>query len=624
MPFDFVYFGELFGAGAPLRVTTNGWASFTDTSAAFQHLFAAPNPALPKNMLAPFFFDQRIAAGGNVYVRTVGAQPNRQLVVQWEAMTSAAGPSERYAYQLVLYEESHDIKLQYRNTQLLDGNPANDRPGGATALIGIQNADGSDGVQFSRNTYQLGLEPGGRTIVFQPQPAGGYAMLAGLKQLHVANTTAPAGSSLASYTPITLTFSRALDLSSAVAGSTVYIRNETQAVNLPVTLSFPGGNKDQITIAPQAPFSPGDQYTVNVTTGLRDTDGGPLSQDPLGLSCGNNSPTAYSSVFWPLPSVAYTVNFGGRNPYAIALEAGGSMWVTEVNNDELLELNPSSRAWLGTTWLGGGANSPEGLALTANRAYVANRGSNDTNRADIGPTPALDMGNVNFGNCNEPTDVAINSSQTRAYYACSNNDRVAAFDLATFTQCDLNGALPGAELDPVGASRARGIATRPGDDTWYFFVSDNQFLRIQAGPCDGFTSDVATATNIGGSEPWDVVATTTRAYVTQNGGSDRLVVMNADPVSPSFGQWVASLNFGGGTNPRLMALNANASVLGVALNGSDDLSLIRTSNNTEIVRVPLDGAGCWDAVGVAAVDLGGGRTQWWVTCPNDNRIVIVQ
>ncbi|MBI4701844.1 MAG: PKD domain-containing protein, partial [Deltaproteobacteria bacterium] len=304
--FDFGFFGELFPAGADLYVTSNGWASFSESQAMFQH-FAIPSPSNPSHLVAPLFFDQRIGPTGAVYARTTGVQPNRRLAVEWKDVTDAGGAA-RFRYQAVLFEGSDDVALQYRNSAQFDYNPLNDAAAGASALIGIQNADGSAGAQYARNAFLTGLAPGGRTVVFRPQPDGSYDIDSGTT-LSVAGTDLPPGARLGNGGTVKLWLSKPIDATTAVANSSVRVNNLTDGGTVPVVLSL-APSKDVLYVTVPAGLVTGKNYELRLTTAVKDLAGKPLSQDPMGLSCGSNSPTDYASAFTYFPRSCLDIKLG--------------------------------------------------------------------------------------------------------------------------------------------------------------------------------------------------------------------------------------------------------------------------------------------------------------------------
>jgi len=139
--FNFTYFGNSY---SQFYVSTNGLVSFgsgtTDPS-------EDPIPAAgdPNNYIAPFWDDLVIDPSGNILYTTVGASPNRKLIVQFRNMGFYYGPIYVGTFSVILYETSNKIQLQYRVLIL----PSSPLVHGENATIGIENADGTAGVQYA-------------------------------------------------------------------------------------------------------------------------------------------------------------------------------------------------------------------------------------------------------------------------------------------------------------------------------------------------------------------------------------------------------------------------------------------------------------------------------------------
>ncbi len=116
-----------------------------------------PQPTQPNNIIAGFWtdLDAREGAstgGGDVYYKTIGAEPNRKFIVQYEnvAQTGAdQGTRSRATFQIQLFEGSNVIEVHYKDIQQGQAN--------LTELftIGIENINGTSGLQYlhgNRNT----------------------------------------------------------------------------------------------------------------------------------------------------------------------------------------------------------------------------------------------------------------------------------------------------------------------------------------------------------------------------------------------------------------------------------------------------------------------------------------
>jgi hypothetical protein len=106
-----------------------------------------PNTALPNGIIAAYWDDLDPSLnGGAIWHRTTGTAPNRKLVISWIGVRHADTPGP-ISFQAVLEESTNDVLLAYQDT--LHGNPAQDH--GASATVGIESPDGTQGSQFLHN-----------------------------------------------------------------------------------------------------------------------------------------------------------------------------------------------------------------------------------------------------------------------------------------------------------------------------------------------------------------------------------------------------------------------------------------------------------------------------------------
>jgi hypothetical protein len=142
--FDFPFYGNTY---TDTYASSNGLLSFG--SGTWDYLNdPIPHPAPPNNLLAPFWDDQSVyyPDDEHVYYQTFGSAPNRYLVVQWRCRDLSTRPPVRpYEYEAILHEDGATI-FQYKDMGgWYEGN-------GCSATVGIENATGSEGVQYSYNT----------------------------------------------------------------------------------------------------------------------------------------------------------------------------------------------------------------------------------------------------------------------------------------------------------------------------------------------------------------------------------------------------------------------------------------------------------------------------------------
>ena len=137
--FSFPYYGNVFST---FRACTNGFLSFTSSSASFSHV-PLPSPGAPENMLAAFWSDLLVASSSRVLYRNDGTR----LIVEFDHVfhLGGAGP---YTFELIL-NRNGTILYQYLSMTP----PVN------LATVGFQDGTRSDGltVVYNQNYIHNGL-----------------------------------------------------------------------------------------------------------------------------------------------------------------------------------------------------------------------------------------------------------------------------------------------------------------------------------------------------------------------------------------------------------------------------------------------------------------------------------
>jgi subtilisin family serine protease len=107
-----------------------------------------PTGRLPNAAIYPYFADLVIDGQAAMYTETRGTAPNRQFVVEWRnASVLEAGVDQRVDVQALISEDG-TVTVQYRGLV---------RPAvaGAVATVGVESAEGTDGLQYSHLTPTL-------------------------------------------------------------------------------------------------------------------------------------------------------------------------------------------------------------------------------------------------------------------------------------------------------------------------------------------------------------------------------------------------------------------------------------------------------------------------------------
>jgi subtilisin family serine protease len=133
--FNFAFYGNTF---TEFRACSNGWLSFTETSLTSYTNYSLPNTGsyVPKNLLAVFWDDLTFSSSGDAYYYYDGSR----TIIEYKDVPrlTSGGP---YTFEVILYPNG---KIVYQYLSM---------PGTrlAEATIGIQNADGTDGLEVVYN-----------------------------------------------------------------------------------------------------------------------------------------------------------------------------------------------------------------------------------------------------------------------------------------------------------------------------------------------------------------------------------------------------------------------------------------------------------------------------------------
>ncbi|MDQ7831417.1 MAG: C25 family cysteine peptidase [Desulfovibrionaceae bacterium] len=163
--FAFPFYGQTYTS---MHVSSSGAISFT-TSGGNGYNTVIPSATSPNALVAVYWDDlaEETALGSRVSWQRIGTSPDSRVVVTWrnvrhayESVTTAPA-----TFQVILSERTGEITMQYANVTF--GSSSFSK--GASATVGIENANGSDGVQYSALTPSLSA---GQAIVFSPKKDG--------------------------------------------------------------------------------------------------------------------------------------------------------------------------------------------------------------------------------------------------------------------------------------------------------------------------------------------------------------------------------------------------------------------------------------------------------------------
>jgi len=143
--FTFNFYGSDY---TQFYICNNGYVTFTNGTCAYSNV-AVPTSGTPNNFIA-VMWDDLYHTQGSIRYLSEGSAPNRTLTISYldlKTLNSPAGGT----FQIILYETSNKITLQYQDANF----------GGATydygimATVGIENSDGTDGLQRGYNQAVL-------------------------------------------------------------------------------------------------------------------------------------------------------------------------------------------------------------------------------------------------------------------------------------------------------------------------------------------------------------------------------------------------------------------------------------------------------------------------------------
>lgn len=136
LPFDFPFYGD---SHSTARVSVNGWIHFGSfTGSAFTNR-QIPSTQDPTNFLAVLWDDLDMRQTGKVY--TWHDESNNRFIVQWNAVPKTNNAGSSFTFQAIL---SATGSVTYQYLSMTGNTSAN--------TIGIENQDGTDGLQVAFNT----------------------------------------------------------------------------------------------------------------------------------------------------------------------------------------------------------------------------------------------------------------------------------------------------------------------------------------------------------------------------------------------------------------------------------------------------------------------------------------
>lgn len=154
LPFTFTFYGR---AVSSVHIGTNGLLNFRDETNPFTNE-RIPSPGVPNLTVYAFWDDLVIDNQASVRIQTLGSAPDRRFVVEWRNANFYDDSGIRVTVQAILGEDGTVT------TQWFDlGQDPRERGGSAT--VGIENADGTTGIQYS---FDEAVLSSGQAVRFAP------------------------------------------------------------------------------------------------------------------------------------------------------------------------------------------------------------------------------------------------------------------------------------------------------------------------------------------------------------------------------------------------------------------------------------------------------------------------
>jgi subtilisin family serine protease len=140
LPFRVPFYGKAY---RDAWVSTNGVLGFGAASTNRLNT-ALPNTAVPNLALYPFWDDLYVENDSGIYTAVTGAKPHRTFIVEWRNVSLFSSRTTRFTFSAAISEDG-TITFRYKDIE------GTGPEAGSQATIGLENADGTVGFQYSLN-----------------------------------------------------------------------------------------------------------------------------------------------------------------------------------------------------------------------------------------------------------------------------------------------------------------------------------------------------------------------------------------------------------------------------------------------------------------------------------------
>ncbi|MFI6317897.1 S8 family serine peptidase [Nonomuraea sp. NPDC050556] len=140
LPFQIPFYGT---GQNKAWISTNGFVTFATERVVTGSNGTLPTSGTPNNAVYPYWDDLKVDADSGVYTAVTGTSPHRQYVVEWRNVTFYSDATQRVSFSALLGEDG-SIGYRYKDIE-------SERDQGSSATIGVENANGTDALQYSAN-----------------------------------------------------------------------------------------------------------------------------------------------------------------------------------------------------------------------------------------------------------------------------------------------------------------------------------------------------------------------------------------------------------------------------------------------------------------------------------------
>lgn len=167
LPFEFQFGGQGY---QKISISANGYIIFGEDSSSYSDKKNYPIPwaSPPNNYAAPFWADLSNSVGGQIFTKNLGSS----FVIEWWSVSYQGNLLDKseLTFEIILYRNSNHILFQYHTLRGMESN-------NNAATVGIENAEGKGGVQYSFD--QKGVLKPGLALLFVPGDRNSTRIVAG-------------------------------------------------------------------------------------------------------------------------------------------------------------------------------------------------------------------------------------------------------------------------------------------------------------------------------------------------------------------------------------------------------------------------------------------------------------